>query len=44
MNGGMIPKIENSLKAVDAGVSEVIITKADSIGDLSAGTHVVASM
>ncbi len=44
VNGGMIPKIENSLKAVDAGVSEVIITKADSIGDLSAGTHVVASM
>ncbi len=41
VNGGMIPKIENALQAVDSGVKEVIITKADSIGDLSAGTHVI---
>lgn len=29
--GGMIPKIENALAAVDAGVSRVIITKATAI-------------
>jgi acetylglutamate kinase len=28
----MIPKIENALQAVNAGVKEVIITKADAIG------------
>ncbi|MBQ7156872.1 MAG: acetylglutamate kinase [Bacteroidaceae bacterium] len=31
VNGGMIPKIENSLDAVRAGVKQVIITKADAI-------------
>lgn len=30
--GGMIPKIENALAAVDAGVGRVIITKATAIG------------
>lgn len=30
--GGMIPKIENSLAAVEAGVKKVVITKADAIG------------
>lgn len=40
VNGGMIPKIENALQAVDAGVKEVIITRADSLGNLNAGTHV----
>lgn len=30
--GGMIPKIENALSAVDAGVKEVVITKATAIG------------
>lgn len=29
--GGMIPKIENALAAVDAGVSRVIITRSDAI-------------
>ena len=29
--GGMIPKIENALNAIDAGVSQVIITRADAI-------------
>lgn len=29
--GGMIPKIENALAAIDAGVKKVIITKADAI-------------
>ncbi|MBR2249466.1 MAG: hypothetical protein IJ844_02985 [Prevotella sp.] len=35
--GGMIPKIENSLQAVEAGVAQVIITRADSI-DGKSGT------
>lgn len=29
--GGMIPKIENALNAIDAGVNKVIITRADAI-------------
>lgn len=32
ISGGMIPKIENALQAVNAGVKEVVITKADAIG------------
>lgn len=40
VNGGMIPKIENALQAVEAGVKEVIITRADSLGNLLGGTHV----
>ena len=31
ISGGMLPKIENALSAVDAGVSQVSITKADAI-------------
>ena len=31
VSGGMIPKIENALEAVKAGVKQVIITKADAI-------------
>ena len=31
IQGGMIPKIENSLSAVRSGVRRVIITKADAI-------------
>ena len=31
INGGMLPKIENALSAVDAGVSKVIITLATAI-------------
>ena len=33
IQGGMIPKIDNSFQAVDAGVKQVIITKASEIGD-----------
>ena len=36
---GMIPKLENAFKAVDAGVKEVIITKATSLGKNS-GTKI----
>lgn len=32
IQGGMIPKLENALSAVAAGVSQVIITQASSIG------------
>ncbi len=31
IQGGMIPKLENSFSAIDAGVSQVIITQASSI-------------
>ena len=37
ISGGMLPKIENALSAVDAGVSRVIITLATAI-DGSHGT------
>ena len=38
VNGGMLPKLENSFEAIDAGVSAVVITKADNIDDPNAGT------
>lgn len=38
--GGMIPKIENALDAIDQGVSRVLITKADAIGQEGKGTTV----
>lgn len=31
ISGGMLPKIENALAAVEAGVKKVVITKADSL-------------
>lgn len=34
---GMIPKLENSFAAIDAGVKQVVITKADQLGE-STGT------
>lgn len=39
VSGGMLPKIENALQAVDAGVSRVIITKATAI-DGQQGTFI----
>ena len=39
VSGGMLPKIENSLQAVEAGVGRVIITRADALGQ-SAGTQI----
>lgn len=38
--GGMIPKLDNAFEAIDAGVSEVIITKASALNNLSSGTHI----
>ena len=40
VSGGMIPKLENCLQAVDAGVSRVVITLADRIGE-EGGTAIV---
>ncbi len=40
ITGGMLPKIENALSAVEAGVSRVIITRADAIGKEGQGTIV----
>lgn len=40
VSGGMIPKIDNAFNAIDNGVSQVIITKADAIDGIS-GTHIV---
>lgn len=39
VQGGMLPKLENSFAAIDAGVSTVIITKADNIDEANAGTR-----
>lgn len=41
VSGGMIPKLDNAFAAIDAGVSEVIITKAQMLNDLSKGSHLV---
>lgn len=39
IQGGMIPKLENAFSAVEAGVSEVVITSASAI-HTNAGTHI----
>lgn len=39
--GGMIPKLDNSFATLEAGVKEVIITKASNLNDLSKGTHIL---
>lgn len=38
VSGGMVPKIENALRAVEAGVERVVITRADLIGQEGCGT------
>lgn len=40
INGGMIPKLQNSFEALEKGVRRVIITRADAIADPTAGTVV----
>ena len=37
--GGMIPKLDNAFATIDAGVAEVVITKASNLVDMSRGTH-----
>lgn len=39
VSGGMLPKIANALKAVEAGVGRVLITNAEALGT-GAGTTV----
>jgi acetylglutamate kinase len=41
ISGGMIPKMENAFNAIENGVAEVIITKADVIDGIH-GTHIIA--
>ena len=41
VQGGMIPKLENAFEAIRHGVCEVIITRADSIGQKDRGTRIV---
>lgn len=38
--GGMIPKLDNAFATIDAGVAEVVITKASNLCDLARGTHI----
>lgn len=40
--GGMIPKLDNAFDALSAGVGSVIITKAEALGDLSLGSHIIS--
>lgn len=40
VQGGMIPKLQNSFEALKAGVSCVVITQASAIADAGAGTHI----
>ena len=42
ISGGMIPKLENALAAIDKGVKKVVITRADAI-DGTKGTMVTGS-
>lgn len=39
IQGGMIPKIENAIEALQAGVKKVVITRADRI-NIQEGTHI----
>jgi acetylglutamate kinase len=39
ISGGMIPKLENSFEAINAGVKQVVITRADLI-HTSGGTKI----
>lgn len=40
ISGGMLPKIENALNAVEAGVGRVVITKADCLARAGSGTTI----
>ena len=40
VSGGMIPKIDNAFNAIENGVKEVIITRADAIDGIQ-GTHII---
>jgi acetylglutamate kinase len=40
IQGGMIPKLENSFEAINAGVKEVVITLASAIANAEEGTRI----
>ena len=40
ISGGMMPKVENALEAVDAGVKKVVITLATNINKEDEGTTI----
>ena len=40
IQGGMIPKLENSFEAINAGVKEVVITLASAIANEEEGTRI----
>ncbi|MEG0993495.1 MAG: acetylglutamate kinase [Bacteroidales bacterium] len=42
VQGGMIPKLENAFQAIGAGVKEVVITEASSLGMAGQGTRIIA--
>ena len=42
VSGGMIPKIDNAFNAIDNGVKEVIITRADAIDGIQ-GTRIISA-
>lgn len=42
VQGGMLPKLENALRAISRGVSSVIITRSDAIANPDAGTRITA--
>ena len=39
IQGGMIPKLQNAFQAIQAGVSQVVITQASQIANPQEGTH-----
>jgi acetylglutamate kinase len=41
VSGGMIPKLDNAFKAINSGVSRVVITKADNLSDETKGTKII---
>ncbi len=41
IQGGMIPKLENAFQAIDAGISQVVITQASAIHRADQGTRIV---
>ncbi|MBQ8673469.1 MAG: acetylglutamate kinase [Bacteroides sp.] len=41
IQGGMIPKLENAFQAINAGVSQVVITLASAIGQTDEGSRIV---
>ena len=40
ISGGMIPKLENTFKALKTGVRQVVITRADEFGKQNTGTTI----